>query len=97
MSQFLSLSVQVLDRLQIHAHNHKMANGGGGVSAFVFQRAQMESVGCFLDDVGGQSVVAGDAERMSSQRAGASPWGVMARHAEVPQRGEEDLAEGGRN
>lgn len=42
-------------------------------------------------------MVAGDADRVSGQGVGAPPRRVSARHEEVAQCGEKDLAVGGRH
>lgn len=55
------------------------------------------SVGRLLDDVGGERVVAGDADGVAGQRVPAPPWRFATGEAQVAQRGEEDLAVGGRH
>lgn len=55
------------------------------------------SVGCFFNHVGGQGVVAGDADGVAGQRIRLPSGSTAARHEEVTQRGEEDLAVGGRH
>lgn len=53
------------------------------------------SVSCLFDDVGGEGVVAGDADGVAGQGVGVPPGCMAAGQAEVAQRGEEDLAVGG--
>lgn len=48
-----------------------------------------------FDDVGGEGVVAGDADGVAGQGVGVPPGRVAAGHAEVAQSGEEDLPVGG--
>lgn len=55
------------------------------------------SVGRLLDDVGGERVVAGDADGVAGQRVRAPPWRFATGEAQAAQRGEEDLAVGGRH
>lgn len=55
------------------------------------------SVRCFFDDVGGEGVVAGNADGVAGQGVQLLPGCVAARHEEVAQRGEEDLAVGSRH
>lgn len=55
------------------------------------------SVRRLLDDVRGEGVVAGDADGVAGQGVQVPPGPVAAGHAEVAQRGEEDLAVGGRH
>lgn len=55
-----------------------------------------QSVCCLFDDVGGEGVVAGDADGMARQWVGAPPGCTATGLAKVVQRGEEDLAVGGR-
>lgn len=53
------------------------------------------SIRRLFDDVGGEGVVAGDADGVAGQRVGVPPGCSAAGHAEVAQRGEEDLPVGG--
>lgn len=55
------------------------------------------SVRCFFDDVGGEGVVAGNADGVAGQGVRLLPGCVAAGHEDVAQRGEEDLAVGGRH
>lgn len=57
------------------------------------------SVGGLLDDVGGEGVVAGDADGVASERVGAGPGPAVtaAGQAEEAEGGEEHLAVGGRH
>lgn len=49
---------------------------------------------CLFDDVGGEGMVAGDANGVAGQAVGVPPGCMVTGHAEVAQRGEEDLAIG---
>lgn len=57
------------------------------------------SVGRLFDHVGGEGVVAGDADGVAGERVGAGPGPAVAAagQAEEAEGGEEDLAVGGRH
>lgn len=55
----------------------------------------VQSVCRLFDDVGGEGVVAGDANGVAGQRVGLPPGCMAKGHAEVAKCGEEDLAVGG--
>lgn len=57
----------------------------------------VQSVYRLFDDVGGEGMVTGDADGVAGQGVGVPPGCMAAGHAEVAQRGEEDLAVGGRH
>lgn len=88
-------SLQTSTRMSLMSSNHKVSADGFIVWERVLISVQL--VRRLFDDVGGEGVVAGDADGVAGEGVGVPPGCVAAGHAEEAQRGEEDLAVGGRH